>query len=294
MFNALTGLNQHTGNWPGKTVTNAIGEYRYEGDKYVLVDVPGTYSLSAQSADEEAARDFICFSDPDVCIIVVDATCLERNLNLVLQILEYTQHVVVCLNLMDEAQKKKIQVDAEKLSHLLGVQVVCTQARSGKGLDQLRQAVEAAAEKRVLSYFQPTQYDEQIENAVACIGKHLEKYPQTQKLGRRWTALRILEADEILQQRLCEYLNVDLSKDTALQTVGGAFAYRRFAGPGYRNDLQACGANCARLCTNGCSGGPKGSYGRSNFDVPGNGNSCNVVIAMLYFLVDNCGRQCSF
>lgn len=219
VFNALTGLNQHTGNWPGKTVTNAIGEYRYEGDKYVLVDVPGTYSLSAQSADEEAARDFVCFSDPDVCIIVVDATCLERNLNLVLQILEYTQHVVVCLNLMDEAQKKKIQVDAEKLSHLLGVQVVCTQARSGKGLDQLRQAVEAAAEKRFLSYFQPTQYDEQIENAVACIGKHLEKYPQTQKLGRRWTALRILEADEILQQRLCEYLNVDLSKDTALQTV---------------------------------------------------------------------------
>ena len=113
VFNELTGMNQHTGNWPGKTVSNAQGQCAHKGMGYVLVDIPGTYSLMAHSAEEEVARDFICFGEPDGVVVVCDATCLERNLNLVLQTLEITDRVVVCVNLMDEAKQKNIRVDLE-------------------------------------------------------------------------------------------------------------------------------------------------------------------------------------
>ena len=112
VFNRLTGLRQHTGNWPGKTVTRAEGGFSYGRDRLKLVDLPGTYSLLSASHDEEIARDFLLFARPDVTVVVVDPTCLERNLNLVLQILEITGRVVVCLNLMDEAGRKGISVDA--------------------------------------------------------------------------------------------------------------------------------------------------------------------------------------
>jgi ferrous iron transport protein B len=141
LFNALTGLRQHTGNWPGKTVTNAMGHCQFKDQGYVLVDLPGCYSLTAHSPEEEVARDFICQEKPDAIIVVCDAACLERNLNLVLQVLEISQNVVVCLNLMDEAKKKNIEVDIQKLSGLLGVPVVGTAARSKKGLDELMAAV---------------------------------------------------------------------------------------------------------------------------------------------------------
>ncbi len=120
VFNQLTGMNQHTGNWPGKTVANARGQYTYGGVNYILVDMPGTYSILASSAEEEVARDFICFGGADVTCVVADATCLERNLNLVLQILEITGNVVLCVNLIDEAKKKNIRIDLEKLSQTLG------------------------------------------------------------------------------------------------------------------------------------------------------------------------------
>jgi len=142
VFNALTGLKQHTGNWPGKTVTNAQGYCEYEDKVYTLVDLPGCYSLMAHSAEEEVARDFICLEKPDAVIVVCDAICLERNLNLVLQILEITSDVVVCVNLMDEAKKKKISIDLPGLSRKLGVPVVGTQARSKKGLSLLMQQVD--------------------------------------------------------------------------------------------------------------------------------------------------------
>ena len=124
VFNALTGLRQHTGNWAGKTVSNASGQCTYRGQPLTLVDIPGSYSLDAQSADEKAARDFICFGNPDAVIAVCDASVLERNLALALQILEVTGRVVVCVNLMDEAAKKGIRIDAKKLSAELGVPVV--------------------------------------------------------------------------------------------------------------------------------------------------------------------------
>ena len=137
VFNYFTGLNQHTGNWPGKTVANAQGYCNFEGKGYVFVDIPGCYSLMAHSAEEEVARDFICFEEPDAVIVVCDATCLERNLNLVLQILEVTEQVVVCVNLMDEARKKEITIDLDELESRLGVPVVGTAARSKEGLDKI-------------------------------------------------------------------------------------------------------------------------------------------------------------
>lgn len=142
VFNALTGLRQHTGNWPGKTVTNAQGYCEKDGRGYVLVDIPGTYSLLPHSAEEEVARDFICSGDADAVVVVCDATCLERNLILVLQTAEIADNVVVCINLMDEARKKGIEIDLSALEGELGFPVVATEARRGKGLPALLDAVE--------------------------------------------------------------------------------------------------------------------------------------------------------
>lgn len=141
VFNNLTGLNQHTGNWPGKTVTNATGKYIHNKKDFILVDIPGTYSLMANSVEEEVARDFICFGNPDATVVIVDATCLERNLNLVLQTLEITENVLVCVNLMNEAKRKGIVINLEKLSSLLGVPVVGTSANIGKGLKELKDEI---------------------------------------------------------------------------------------------------------------------------------------------------------
>ena len=124
VFNSLTGLKQHTGNWPGKTVTTAFGRFVHSGKNFFLVDLPGSYSLLANSPEEEVARDFICFGDPRAAVIITDATCLERNLNLVLQVLEMTRQAVVCVNLMDEAKRNHIDIRLEKLSRILGVPVV--------------------------------------------------------------------------------------------------------------------------------------------------------------------------
>ena len=145
VFNALTGARQHTGNWPGKTVTRAEGSFSHAGNTYRIVDLPGTYSLLATTVDEEVARDYLLFARPDVTVIVVDAGRLERNLNLVLQVLEITDRAVLCLNLVDEARRHAIHVDCERLSELLGIPVVPTSARFGKGLDELTAAVDGVA-----------------------------------------------------------------------------------------------------------------------------------------------------
>ena len=137
VFNNLTGLRQHTGNWPGKTVTRAEGGFEYNDKKFKLVDLPGTYSLLSTSTDEEVARDFILFGQPDVTVIVVDATRVERNLNLVLQILEITDRVVICLNLMDEATRNGFQIDERTLAKELGVPVIPSAARQGEGMNEL-------------------------------------------------------------------------------------------------------------------------------------------------------------
>ena len=196
VFNALTGLRQHTGNWPGKTVTRAEGVFLHHDDRVKVVDLPGTYSLQAGSTDEEVARDFILFGQPDVTLVVVDATRLERNLNLVLQILEITDRVVVCLNLVDEARRHGITIDAKKLGRELGVPVVPTVARQGDGIDALLAAVAQVATgelrtepHRIQSH--PPDVEAAIQELVPGL---MEAFPELP--NARWVALRLLNADE--------------------------------------------------------------------------------------------------
>ncbi|GHT85951.1 ferrous iron transport protein B [Bacteroidia bacterium] len=193
VFNALTGLNQHTGNWPGKTVTNARGYCQYKGQRYILIDLPGCYSLAAHSAEEEIARDFICFQKPDTVIVVCAADCLERNLNLVLQTIEITPNVVVCVNLMDEAKKKNIEIDFSLLVKRLGVPVIGTAARSKKGLDELMEAVNESFHGPALPY--QITYSPFIENTVSKL-MPLAADIAGNRVGVRWLALRFLENDK--------------------------------------------------------------------------------------------------
>jgi ferrous iron transport protein B len=196
VFNALTGLRQHTGNWPGKTVARAEGGFTLEGSRVRLVDLPGTYSLQAGSDDEEVARDFVLFGQPDVTVVVVDATRLERNLNLVLQVLEITDRVVVCLNLMDEARRHGIRIDAGKLEQELGVPVVPTVARRGDGMPALLQAIHGVATgKTRTSPFRIRSHPAEVSAAVNALVRPIERaYPALP--NARWVALRLLNADE--------------------------------------------------------------------------------------------------
>ncbi len=210
VFNALTGMHQHTGNWPGKTVSNAVGEYEFQGEKYTLVDVPGTYSLMASSVEEEVARDFLCFGDADLTLVVADATCLERNLNLVLQIIEANPKVLLCVNLLDEAEKKKIKIDLSALSNELKIPVVGVCARAGKGLDNLKKAVCDAIESEgkydaAIGYTEDI--EDKLEKLIPLISPHLP-----QKLSKRFTALRLIDYDEKFSSALTDYLNFDLLK----------------------------------------------------------------------------------
>jgi ferrous iron transport protein B len=196
VFNALTGLRQHTGNWPGKTVTRAEGIFISGSDRFKLVDLPGTYSLQAASTDEEVARDTLLFGAPDVTVIVVDATRLERNLNLTLQILEITSRVVVCLNLMDEARRRGIGVDPAALSRELGVPVVPTSARGGEGIDALVEAVRAVAHREVESTpFRVPRFAPEVESAIAEVERAV-RASQPERANARWIALRLLNGDE--------------------------------------------------------------------------------------------------
>lgn len=194
LFNALTGMKQHTGNWPGKTVTNARGHFTTEKHSYELVDLPGTYSLMAHSAEEEVARNFICFQKPDAVLVVCDATCLERNLNLVLQTMELTPHVIVCVNLMDEARRKGISIDLPLLSRRLGVPVVGTVAREKKSLTRMADALDALIEDDTSSKPFCVSYPDAVEQAITGIVPLLQDVCGG-RIDKRWLALRLLEQD---------------------------------------------------------------------------------------------------
>ncbi|MCK6578980.1 MAG: 50S ribosome-binding GTPase [Anaerolineae bacterium] len=213
IFNALTGLRQHVGNWPGKTVARAEGGCDYNGRQYRLIDLPGTYSLLSTSVDEEIARDFILFGKPDVTIVVVDSTRLERNLNLTLQILEITDRVVVALNLIDEAQRHGIQVDARHLSRRLGVPVIPMAARRLQGIPELLQAVEQVA--KGLYATRPHrihQFGAKLERALnGLIAQIEQEYPGLP--NARWVALRLLDADASIEQAIREHRLGDLNRD---------------------------------------------------------------------------------
>jgi ferrous iron transport protein B len=201
VFNNLTGLKQHTGNWPGKTVTRAEGGFSYKEKKFKVVDLPGTYSLSSTSEDEKIARDFILFGNPSVTVVVVDATRLERNLNLVLQILELSDRVVVCLNLMDEAERNNLSINHQQLANDLGVPVIPTSARYKAGMRKLIHTIYEVSDGQILCHplkvkYQPALLERSIKELER---KIRNRFPQ--ESNPRWVALRLLQGDsQILEE----------------------------------------------------------------------------------------------
>lgn len=196
VFNSLTGLRQHTGNWPGKTIGRAEGGFIYSGKSFKIVDLPGTYSLLSTSTDEEIARDFILFGQPDVTVIVVDATRLERNLNLALQVLEITDRAVLCLNLVDEAKRNKINVDERNLSKMLGVPVIPTAARQGVGIKELLKSIyEVANGDYICKPYRISSEIKGVNKALEEINKMIkQEFPNLP--NTRWISLRLLEGDQ--------------------------------------------------------------------------------------------------
>ncbi|MEG0470366.1 MAG: FeoB small GTPase domain-containing protein, partial [Longicatena sp.] len=189
VFNAMTGMNQHTGNWPGKTVELANGYFTHKSMRHKMVDLPGTYSLLAHSSEEEVTRNFICFEKCDVCMVVCDSTCLERNLNLVLQTLEISHQVIVILNLMDEAEKKNITIDDKRLQEILHVEVVKMSARNEKDFNELKNAIEQVG-KSVVGYQEAiVTYPEILEHAL----QKLEDIIECEQLSPRFVALKLLD-----------------------------------------------------------------------------------------------------
>lgn len=218
VFNQLTGLKQHTGNWSGKTVNNACGNCRYAMD-YQLIDVPGCYSIMANSHEEEVARDYICFGNPDVIIVVCDATCLERNLNLVLQILEVKRQVIVCVNMMDEAKRKQIDIKLDILSKELAIPVVATTARKNQGLCDLVEELNHMREERTVP--NPILYPIEIQQAVFSIEEELKRQIEGEKSEEflHWLAARMLDQDASMQASIERYLGKEVTQSEELSLL---------------------------------------------------------------------------
>lgn len=207
VFNALTGLKQHTGNWPGKTVAKAEGYYEFKDSTIKIVDLPGTYSLLSNSEEEEIARDYICFNDPDIVVVVADATSLERNLNLFIQISEITEKAILCVNLTDEAEKNNIKIDLDLLSKELNSTILSSSARNGVGIEELKEAIFKeitlkASKKNAINYDSP------IEKAIEEIEIILDETLEVPKRKKRWIALRILEGNTSILKSLYNKYNI--------------------------------------------------------------------------------------
>lgn len=211
VFNSLTGLHQHTGNWPGKTVVNARGEYNYGGEEFILVDLPGTYSLFSSSVEEEVARDFICFGNHDAVIVVADATCLERNLNLVFQVMELTDNVILCINLIDEAKKKNIIIDGQGIEKELGIPVVMCAARSNLGMNELKEKVYKVSNKKIKPKPKTVKYQEYIEEKIREVQPYIEN--DFQNINSRWLALRMIDGDEKLIKSIIDKTDQEVIED---------------------------------------------------------------------------------
>ena len=238
VFNALTGLRQHTGNWPGKTVTRAEGSFSFHDQRYRIIDLPGTYSLLSTSEDEEVARDFILFGKPDVTVIVVDASRLERNLSLALQILEITDKAVLCLNLMDEARRHHITIDTRTLSRDLGIPVVATSARTKEGIPDLLFAIEEVVSGKFQTKKQtyidlPKENAEAIAELQSALSELNPELPNT-----RWLAMRLIEGDESVQKGVEEgTFSAENNPEKQSRVLHIADEYHKILGDSYRNDL---------------------------------------------------------
>ena len=238
VFNALTGLRQHTGNWPGKTVTRAEGSFSYHDQRYRIIDLPGTYSLLSTSEDEEVARDFILFGKPDVTVIVVDASRLERNLSLALQILEITDKAVLCLNLMDEARRHHITIDTRTLSRDLGIPVVATSARTKEGIADLLFAIEDVVSGKFQTKKQtyidlPEENAEAIAELQSALSELNPDLPNT-----RWLAMRLIEGDESVQKGvIAGTFSAENNPEKQARVLRIADEYHKILGDTYRNDL---------------------------------------------------------
>ena len=239
IFNSLTGMHQHTGNWTGKTVANATGEAIINGKEFTFVDIPGTYSIMSNSEEEEIARDYICFGNPDATVIVVDSTCLERNLNLVYQIMEITDNIIVCVNLLDEAKKKKIKIDLKKLEDLLGVPVVGTIARDKQTLENLKKTIYKVCEGEIKPHTKTVIYEQEIEENLEKIVEKLDKdllvneYSEKRnivteikveknKISKklcRWIAIKLIDGEEKILKSIQENLKLDLEEQEIQQSV---------------------------------------------------------------------------
>lgn len=218
IFNALTGMNQHTGNWPGKTVENASGICEINEKNLLLVDIPGTYSIMSNSEEEEIARNYICFGNPDTTVIIVDATCLERNLNLVYQIMEITPKIVVCVNLLDEAKKKGIKINLELLEEKLGVPVVGTIARKKKTLNNLKEKIYDVASEKIKPKPNQIKYIPIIEDSIKMISSKVQKLVEIKnKYLLRWISLKLIDREEKILKSIKENLNIDV-EDEELQS----------------------------------------------------------------------------
>lgn len=212
LFNNLTGMHQHTGNWPGKTVTSAVGILKHNSKEYLLADLPGTYSLLTHSKEEEVARDFICFANSKTTVVVCDATCLERNLNLCLQIIEMSNNVLVCVNLLDEAKRKGITVDLEKLSFLLGVPVVGIVASKKKTYKDFLCELEnfkAGENKAILKY------PAVVEECIKSLEKPLANY-ESLPFSLRWLALQLITDKKNIIEKIQAYFSLNLLENTEL------------------------------------------------------------------------------
>ena len=231
IFNNLTGMHQHTGNWTGKTVANATGNLVIKDEKFNLVDIPGTYSIMSNSQEEEIARDYICFEKPDTTIIVVDSTCLERNLNLVFQIMEITDNIIVCVNLLDEAKKKKIHINLKKLEELLGVPVVGTTARDKRTLENLKNTIYKVCKKEIIPNPKKIKYSSQIEENIDILEQELintyeeneqenyrgiplalEENKISEKLYR-WISIKIIDGEEKILETIQQKFNINLEAE---------------------------------------------------------------------------------
>lgn len=197
LFNALTGLRQHTGNWAGKTVSLAQGSVQFKNKTFHLIDLPGTYSLFSNSTDEEVARNYIVFEKPDVTLVVLDATSLERNFNLALQVLEMTSNVLICINLIDVAEQQGITINERLLTNRLGVPVIKISARNKKGFPMLLDTVDRIVTGAIECHPVQMKYPDEIENQIKKVEPKVREIVGDH-LSSRWVSLRLLDGDETL------------------------------------------------------------------------------------------------